>query len=94
MLAGKIVNMLKTKNKQLATTLLCIAMLWLNCSVAMMAQKQFSLEDLNFGGRNYKQMIPQNIATTWWGDELIRTNDDACLLVNKTTGKEQTLFTT
>lgn len=86
--------MLKTKNKQLATTLLCIAMLWLNCSVAMMAQKQFSLEDLNFGGRNYKQMIPQNIATTWWGDELIRTNDDACLLVNKTTGKEQTLFTT
>ena len=58
-----------------------------------MAQKQFTLEDLNFGGTNYHNMVAKNRYTTWWGSQLVRLDADRCSLVNKTTGKEQPLFT-
>ena len=54
--------------------------------------KQFTLEDLNFGGTNYRNMVPKNRYTAWWGDELVRIDADACYLVNKQTGKETELF--
>ena len=38
----------------------------------MQAQdKLFTLEDLNFGGTNYRKMQPQNMWLTWWGDQLM-----------------------
>lgn len=58
-----------------------------------MAQKQFTLEDLNFGGTNYHNMVAKNRYTTWWGSQLVRLDADRCSLINKTTGKEQPLFT-
>ena len=54
--------------------------------------KHFTLEDLNFGGNNYRNMIPKNLYCTWWGDKLVRMEKDACYLVNKTSGKETILF--
>ena len=54
--------------------------------------KEFTLEDLNFGGHNYYNMIPQSRYCTWWGDQLVRLEGDACYLVNKTNGKETKLF--
>ena len=62
-------------------------------SLPMTAQKQFSLEDLNFGGTNYRNLQPENKWLTWWGDELIRTDVEECYLVDKKTGKEKLLFT-
>ena len=57
-----------------------------------MAQKQFTLEDLNFGGTNYRNMVPENRYTTWWGDRLVRTEVDYCAEVNLKNGKETRLF--
>ena len=38
----------------------------------MQAQdKLFTLEDLNFGGTNYRNMQPKNMFLTWWGDQLM-----------------------
>ena len=54
--------------------------------------KEFTLEDLNFGGHNFHNMIPQSRYCTWWGDQLVRLEGDACYLVNKTNGKETKLF--
>lgn len=62
-------------------------------SLTMMAQKQFSLEDLNFGGTNYKNMIPQNRTLTWWGDRLVHIDETGCYTVNVANGKESKLFT-
>lgn len=59
----------------------------------MMAQKQFTLEELNFGGKNYRKFVPENRYTTWWGDELIRTDANQCSVIDKKTGKESILFT-
>lgn len=55
--------------------------------------KQFTLEDLNFGGVNYHNFVPENRWTTWWGDELVRLDAEYCSVVDKNTGKEKTLFT-
>ena len=59
----------------------------------MSAQKLFTLEDLNFGGTNYRNMQPQNMWLTWWGDELIQTDVEECSLIDKKTGKKTRLFT-
>ena len=34
-------------------------------------QKRFTLEDLNFGGVNYRKTQPKNLWVTWWGDQLM-----------------------
>ena len=59
----------------------------------MAAQKQFTLEDLNFGGTNYRNMIPQNRSLRWWGDQLVRVGGDTCWTVNLKNGKEKVFFT-
>ncbi len=63
--------------------------------VKTMAQdkKTFTLEDLNFGGTNYRNMQPEDKWLTWWGDQLVRTDVEECFLVDKKTGKETLLFT-
>ncbi len=57
-----------------------------------LAQKQFTLEDLNFGGNNYEKMTPQNRTLMWWGDQLVRLSADTCWSVTNK-GKETVLFT-
>ena len=54
----------------------------------MAQEKQFTLEDLNFGGVNAYKFYPENRYTTWWGDRLIRQELDYCAEVNKANGKE------
>ena len=56
--------------------------------------RAFTLEDLNFGGTNYHNMVPKNRYTTWWGDELVRLDAEHCYLVNKASGRETELFST
>ena len=59
---------------------------------AQKGNKVFTLEDLNFGGNNYRNMVAKNRWYTWWGDELIHQDIDVCYLVNKKNGKETKLF--
>ena len=37
----------------------------------MSQEKEFTLEDLNYGGTNYRNMVPRNMYTTWWGDKMV-----------------------
>lgn len=73
-------------------TALCLTGLT-NNAMAQDSLKKFTLEDLNFGGVNYRNFVPENRWTTWWGDELVRLDAEECRLVNKNTGKETPLFT-
>jgi dipeptidyl-peptidase-4 len=74
-------------NKLFSLILLMIPMM-----VSAQGLKELTLEDLNFGGKNYHNMIAKNRWTTWWGDELVRQDAENCYLVNKSTGKESLLF--
>ena len=71
-------------------TLVAVALL---LAMTTMAQKQFTLEDLNFGGTNYKNMVPANRTLVWWGDKLVRLDGKTCLGVNVRNGKETAMFT-
>ena len=63
-------------------------------SLSMTAQqKQFTLEDLNFGGTNFRNMQPKNMWLAWWGEQLVQTDVEECSLVNTKTGKKKVLFT-
>ena len=73
--------------------LILLLLAWLVFPAA--AQQQFTLEDLNFGGKNYRNMIPQNRILTWWGDQLIHLSSkgDTCWTVDPVKEKEKLLFT-
>lgn len=83
----------KTLSKASAI-LVAIATVWLASPTVVMAQqKQFTLEDLNFGGKNAYKFYPENRYTTWWGDRLIHQELDHCAEVNKQNGKETPIVT-
>ena len=72
----------------------CLVMVAVICAaVCAEGQKQFTLEDLNFGGKNYKQMTPQNRTLVWWGEKLVHTTDSIHYVVDVRTGKEKPLLT-
>ena len=77
------------KTKRQGMLLMLISLLVL----PMAAQQQFTLEDLNFGGTNYRNMIPKSRSLSWWGDQLVRLSGDTCWTVNPQNGKEKVLFT-
>ena len=82
-------NLINSAARHIAVAAVCI----LSTMNGMAQGKQFSLEDLNFGGNNYHNMIPEYRNLTWWGDQLVRRNPEDCKLVDKTSGRETLLFT-
>ena len=76
------------KIKVLALSLFCLVVSPLSAQ-----QKQFTLEELNFGGVNFNQLRPKNTCLTWWGDQLVETDIEECRLIDPKTGKKTTLFT-
>lgn len=75
-------------NKTILACALCAA-----TSLTVSAQKQFTLEDLNFGGNNYKNMVPQNRNIVWQGDKPLHVSADSCWAVDTKNGREKLLFT-
>ena len=74
-----------------------LIILFLTLLTPMMMQAQdkklFTLEDLNFGGTNYRNMRPESRFTEWWGDELIHLGVEEVSIINKVKGDEKSLFT-
>jgi len=57
--------------------------------ISTMAQKKtFSLEDLNYGGINYRSMTPENQTYAWWGDVLIHNTRNTCHSIDPKTLEE------
>lgn len=74
---------IKMKIKRI-TAFILLAVLTVNSG---MAQKLFTLEELNFGGRNARQFVPQYFYYMWWGDRLVDTNNPEYNILNPATGK-------
>ncbi|WP_373726883.1 S9 family peptidase [Bacteroides heparinolyticus] len=69
-----------------------VIILSIMAATAFAQGKQFTLEDLNFGGYNYRNMSPKNQYYEWWGDILVRNDMEACYIVDKKTGTETKLL--
>ena len=59
---------MKIKSCRAITVIVCCL---LASVVSAQEKRLFTLEDLNFGGRNYHSLRPQNMFLTWWGDQLM-----------------------
>jgi dipeptidyl-peptidase 4 len=57
-----------------------------NCA---QAQKLFTLEELNFGGKNAYNFYPQRFTYEWWGNRLVDGNHECNLILNPATGKPE-----
>jgi dipeptidyl-peptidase-4 len=55
-------------------------------------EKLFTLEDLNFGGRNFHNLRPQNMFLTWWGEQLMYQDVEEGGTIDLK-GKQKKLFT-
>jgi dipeptidyl-peptidase 4 len=53
------------------------------------AQKLFTLEELNFGGKNAYNFYPQRFTYEWWGNRLVDGNQECNLILNPATGKPE-----
>ena len=60
--------MMKIKSCRAITVIVCCLLVSV---VSAQEKRLFTLEDLNFGGRNYHNLRPQNMFLTWWGDQLM-----------------------
>ena len=60
---------MKTMTKQLPALLVLLSLPYLPMSAQ--EKKLFTLEDLNFGGKNFHNLQPENLWLTWWGDQLM-----------------------
>ena len=71
---------------------LAILLIFTSTTLSMTAQdKLFTLEDLNFGGTNYRKMLPQNMWLKWWGEQLIYQDAEEGGTLDKN-GQRETLF--
>ena len=62
-------------------------------SSPLAAQDQlFTLEDLNFGGMNYRRFLPKNEWYSWWGEQLMYIDAEEGGVID-TKGERKTLFT-
>ena len=55
-------------------------------------EKLFTLEDLNFGGNNYRNMLPKNLWLTWWGNQLMYQDAEEGGM-QETSGERKAFFT-
>jgi hypothetical protein len=80
----KVKNIMNLKNSIYKLSFAAMIMMAMNATdlqaqgvvPAQKGEKTFTLEDLNFGGNNYRNMVAKNRWCTWWGNELVRQDVD------------------
>ena len=73
-------TMMKTKH-------LILSLLMLTTTGSLFAQKLFTLEELNFGGKNASQFTPERWKLRWDGDRLLDANENPAIVIDRVTGK-------
>lgn len=82
-----------TRTKHRISYVLVFLFLSFNSPVMAQELKQFTLEDLNFGGTNYRNMVPENMYITWWGDRLMYQDAEEWGTVDMETGNKKVIAT-
>ena len=69
------------------TKYLVLAFLMLTTTGSLFAQKLFTLEELNFGGKNASQFYPERWQLRWDGNQLIDAATKPASVIDAKTGK-------
>ncbi len=52
-------------------SILFVLLTMFDAAIMNAQEKLFTLEELNWGGKNYHRMLPENEYLTWWGEKLM-----------------------
>ncbi|MBQ6191534.1 MAG: DPP IV N-terminal domain-containing protein [Bacteroidaceae bacterium] len=66
---------------------LILSLLMLTTTGSLFAQKLFTLEELNFGGKNASQFTPERWKLRWDGDRLLDADEKPAIVIDRVTGK-------
>ena len=55
-------------------------------------QKLLTLEELNFGGVNYRKFVPERLYSTWWGEQLMYQDVEETGMIDMKSGERRKLF--
>ena len=58
-------------SKKFFVALVTLFSIMTNTTSMAQQQKLLTLEELNFGGVNYRKFVPERLYSTWWGEQLM-----------------------
>ena len=71
-----------------------VTLLSIMTTTTSMAQgpKLLTLEELNFGGVNYRKFVPERLYSTWWGEQLMYQDVEETGMIDMKSGERRKLF--
>ena len=85
------ISILMTTKKIFVALVTLLSIMTTTTSMAQ-GQKPLTLEELNFGGVNYRKFVPERLYTTWWGEQLMYQDVEETGMIDMKSGERRKLF--
>ncbi|MGM9733601.1 MAG: DPP IV N-terminal domain-containing protein [Prevotella sp.] len=85
------ISILMTTKKIFVTLVTLLSIMTTTTSMAQ-GQKLLTLEELNFGGVNYRKFVPERLYSTWWGEQLMYQDVEETGMIDMKSGERRKLF--
>ena len=80
-------------SKKFFVALVTLFSIMTNTTSMAQQQKLLTLEELNFGGVNYRKFVPERLYSTWWGEQLMYQDVEETGMIDMKSGERRKLFT-
>ena len=85
------ISILMTTKKIFVALVTLLSIMTTTTSMAQ-GQKLLTLEELNFGGVNYRKFVPERLYSTWWGEQLMYQDVEETGMIDMKSGERRKLF--
>ena len=85
------ISILMTTKKIFVALVTLLSIMTTTTSMAQ-GQKLLTLEELNFGGVNYRKFVPERLYSTWWGEQLMYQDVEGTGMIDMKSGERRKLF--
>ena len=79
-------------SKKFFVALVTLFSIMTNTTSMAQQQKLLTLEELNFGGVNYRKFVPERLYSTWWGEQLMYQDVEETGMIDMKSGERRKLF--
>ena len=85
------ISILMTTKKIFVALVTLLSIMTTTTSMAQ-GQKLLTLEELNFGGVNYRKFVPERLYSTWWGEQLMYQDVEETGMIDMKSGERRKFF--
>ena len=86
-------NLTRMTTKRIFVALVTLLSIMTTTTTIAQEQKQLTLEELNFGGVNYRKFVPERLYSTWWGEQLMYQDVEETGIIDMKSGERRKVFT-